>query len=284
MQMNGLVFAAIAPHGGIAIEEACPPEEREVAAATRAGFEELARRLLAARPDVVLVLTPHNVHIEGHMAIIDTGTMAGALPGAAHPVSLRGPVDRVFGYAVHEAFVAAGIPVVQVSYGGNDPATATMPMDWATLVPYWFLGGRTSPPLPLVAMTPARDLSPDMHVLAGETIARMARDSGKRVALIASADHAHAHDPNGPYGFSPSAARYDEAVLRVVREDNVAAFRDIAPALVAEAKADSWWQLLILSGALSQAAWTGELLSYEAPTYFGMACVAYAPTMVLADE
>jgi len=284
VQMNGLVFAAIAPHGGIAIAEACDPEERDVALGTREGFEELARRFVAARPDVVLVLTPHNVHIEGSMAIIDAGTMAGNLAGAARPVTLRGEVDRVFAYALHDALDAAGVPTVQVSYGGNDPASATMPMDWGTLVPYWFLGGRTQPPVPLVVLTPARDLSPDVHVLAGQAIATMARESGKRVALIASADHAHAHDPNGPYGFSPQAEVYDRSVLRVIQGGDVTRFREILPALVAEAKADSWWQMLMLSGALAGAAWAGELLSYEHPTYFGMACVSYTPAVVLGDE
>jgi len=40
---DGLVFAAIAPHGGLAIAEACTAEDRELAAATRAGLEELGR-------------------------------------------------------------------------------------------------------------------------------------------------------------------------------------------------------------------------------------------------
>jgi aromatic ring-opening dioxygenase LigB subunit len=32
----------------------------------------------------------------------------------------------------------------------------------------------------------------------------------------------------------------------------------------------------MLEGALDGGGWTGELLSYEAPTYFGMLCAAYA--------
>ena len=62
-----LVFAAIAPHGGLAIEEACTPEERGLAATTQAGMEELGKRFAAARPDAVVVATPHNVHIPGAM-------------------------------------------------------------------------------------------------------------------------------------------------------------------------------------------------------------------------
>src|SRR2546430_5734508 len=53
-----LVFAAIAPHGGVAVAEACPPHEREGAAITRAGMEELGRLLAATRPHVGVVATP----------------------------------------------------------------------------------------------------------------------------------------------------------------------------------------------------------------------------------
>lgn len=280
--MNGLVFAAIAPHGGITIEEACPPEERNVAAATRAGMEAMSARFIEARPEVAILLTPHNVHVSGAMAVVGAGAIAGALAGAAQPITLRGPIDRVFTYALREALVAGGVPTVEVSYGGNDAASATMPMDWATLVPYWFLGGRTSPQVPLVVVAPARDLSEEQHIRAGRIIAATARDSGKRVALIASADNAHTHDADGPYGFSPIAAEYDRAIVKAVRDNFLPEVRNIEPALVADAKADSWWQLLMLSGALEGTAWEGELLSYEAPTYFGMLCAAYTPAVVLA--
>ncbi|NUT54793.1 MAG: extradiol ring-cleavage dioxygenase, partial [Thermoleophilia bacterium] len=47
--------------------------------------------------------------------------------------------------------------------------------------------------------------------------------------------------------------------------------------LVEPAKADSLWQLAVLHGALGST-YDVELLSYEAPTYFGMLCAAYAPS------
>jgi aromatic ring-opening dioxygenase LigB subunit len=33
---------------------------------------------------------------------------------------------------------------------------------------------------------------------------------------VASADHAHAHDPEGPFGFDPSAPEYDARVVELV--------------------------------------------------------------------
>ena len=97
----GLVFAAIAPHGSMAIAEWCKPEDRELAAKTRAAMEELGRRFAAASPDVTVVLTPHNIHVERSMAVVLAGAMAGTLEGGAAPISMRVPVDREMAIAAH---------------------------------------------------------------------------------------------------------------------------------------------------------------------------------------
>jgi aromatic ring-opening dioxygenase LigB subunit len=149
-------------------------------------------------------------------------------------------------------------------------------MDWGVLIPLWFMGGRADPPVPLVVMTPARDLSAEDHIHAGAAVAVAARESGLRVAFIASADHGHAHDPQGPYGFDPAAKKYDQLICDLVREDHLDRLADIPLELVESAKADSWWQMLMLHGATASG-WQGRLLSYEAPTYFGMLTAAYLP-------
>jgi aromatic ring-opening dioxygenase LigB subunit len=105
--------------------------------------------------------------------------------------------------------------------------------------------------------------------------AALARATGKRrVALIASADHGHGHDPNGPYGFAPASADYDEQITAVIRENRLAELAGWDPGFAPSALADSWWQLLMLHGAIGSS-WEVELLSYEVPTYFGMACASF---------
>ncbi|TMD61111.1 MAG: extradiol ring-cleavage dioxygenase [Chloroflexi bacterium] len=271
-----LVFAAIAPHGGIAVAESLPPEQIGIATKTRAAMEELGRRFDAARPDATVVLTPHHVHVEGAMAVIVSGTLEGALGEDSHRVALRVPVDRGVAVGIRKALRDAGIPAVGVSFGGNDATQAVAPMDWGTLIPLWFMGGRREAPLPTVVVAPARDLSDDAHVRAGHAIALAAESSGRRVALIASCDHGHAHDPDGPYGFSPRAKEFDAQVVELVSQDRLAALLKVDRAVLDAAKVDSFWQMLMLHGALGDG-WHGELLSYEAPTYFGMLCAAYMP-------
>jgi aromatic ring-opening dioxygenase LigB subunit len=207
------------------------------------------------------------------MAVVVSGAMEGALDGGASRVAMYAAVDRRLARAVLDALKDARIPVVGISYGGNDQATAVMPMDWATQIPIHFMGGER---VPIVVVAPARDLPWDMHVAAGRAVAKVAEASGKRVALVASCDHGHAHDPNGPYGYAPESKMFDDRVVELVRRNALGELLTFEPGFVADAKADSFWQMLMLHGAIGSA-WRAELLSYEAPTYFGMLCAAFTP-------
>ena len=274
---DGLVFACIAPHGDLAIPEACSPDRAGLAKATQDGMAELARRFGAASPEVVVLITPHGIHVEGHFAVVVAGRVAGVLEDAPS-VALALDVDRGLALDVLAAFRQVGIPATAVSFGGNMPEAAVMPLDWGSLIPLWYLGGRRERPVPVVIVAPARDRPIDEHVAAGSVIAEVAARAGRRVALVASADQAHTHVADGPYGFDPAARPHDELIVSLLRQGRFGAIRDLDPAMIADAKPDAWWQELMLLGAIGEA-WTPEVLSYEAPTYYGMLCVAFdAPT------
>jgi aromatic ring-opening dioxygenase LigB subunit len=223
----------------------------DLAPELREAMLELGRRCTA---DVAVVLTPHNVHVEGHFAVVTAAKVG------------EHETDRVLAHEIVDALRADGLPVVGVSYGGNDPSEAAMPLDWGAEVPLQFV--RTPC---VVVIAPARDRPLDEHVRAGTAIARAT--DGKQVALIASADHGHAHDPDGPYGFDPATAAYD-ARFRDLLAGRPIDFTPLAE-LVDAAKADSLWQLLMLQGATTGPA---ELLAYAAPTYYGMAVAVLEAT------
>ena len=212
-------------------------------------MEELGRRFDAAAPDAAIVVTPHNVHVEGHFAVLNAARVG------------EHEVDRALAEATIGALRAAGLPVVGVSYGGNDATQAEHPLDWGTEIPLRFMSGK-----PVVVIAPARDRPLAEHVRVGEVLAKLPR----RQALIASADQGHAHDATGPYGFDPAAAEYDALAQEIIRSGDLD-FEPLAR-LVEPAKADSLWQMLVLQGTGSEV----ELLAYAAPTYYGMLVAASA--------
>ena len=88
-----LVFAAIAPHGTLAVPEA-PAAAVEGGERTQSAMEELARRFGGVSPDATIVLTPHNVHVDGHFAVVLAGALSGSLADWDAPtVELGCPVD-----------------------------------------------------------------------------------------------------------------------------------------------------------------------------------------------
>jgi aromatic ring-opening dioxygenase LigB subunit len=226
-----LVFACIAPHGDIDLDPALRP-----------AMEELGCRASASAPEVAVVVTPHSIHVDGHYAVVTSGKVG------------EHETDR----AVVDALLAAPLPILGVSYGGNDPATAEFPLDWGAEIPLSFVEAPK-----VVVVSPARDRPLEEHVQLGKAIASLPG----RIALIASADHGHAHTPDGIYGYHPAAAEYDALLQEIVASDRLDFF-PLAP-LAEDGKADSLWQLVVLQGAVGVDA-RADVLAYAAPTYYGM--------------
>jgi aromatic ring-opening dioxygenase LigB subunit len=272
-------IGVIAPHGDLAIAEACDEHTSSLATRTQAAMALMAARAGAARPDVAVVATPHNVHDGGHMAVLTSSEVAGRLEEVASPIELSCRVDRDLALGMVEAMNAAGAPTVGISFGGNDPAEAASPMDWGVLVPMWHLV-RCVPDLPVVVVAPARELDAVTHVAAGAAIARAARDLGRRVVFVASADQGHGHSAEGSYGFHPESAAFDAKVREIVERGAMGELVEIPEPEVRAALADSWWQMLMLHGGLQEdgRVFAAELLAYEAPTYYGMLTAVFEPS------
>ena len=256
-----IVFAAIAPHGGPVFDQPDGP--------TRRGMEELGHRFAAERPEAVIVITPHGVHVDGHFAVVRSHLLQGdASQWTDADTRYEGPGDPELADACVQALQAAGLPALGITFGATAAGSSTMPLDWGALIPLWFMRA------PAVVVSPCRALSNDEHVRAGEALA--AATGQRRLALIASADHGHGHTVDGPYGFAAESAEYDAEIQAIVRDNRLGALRGWDPGFAVAAKADSFWQLLMLHGALADG-FDAELLSYEAPTYFGMLTAAYTP-------
>lgn len=275
--MTGLVFACIAPHGSDVISELAG-DKAPSTAATRAAMEELGRRMEAARPETVVVLTPHGVRVAGAVCVMTTERATGELAGEQGRIQVDMKVDAELGYLIAERAAGAySVPVVAAIYGASGGDGCVTPLDWGAVVPLWFLGSRRPSPPALVSITPSRALSLEQLYDFGTALAEAASECGRRVALVASADWGHAHDPAGPYGYDPASAEFDAMVVRTIRLDSLDRLLTTDLDFAERAKVDGLWQAVILAGALQHTPMRGTLLSYEAPTYFGMLVAAYEP-------
>jgi len=285
-----LVFGAIAPHGFSLIPDVS--EDAEGGLATRAAMQELGRRAAAANVEAIVLAGPHGVRVEGAICLANVARGAGTLPWKDRQIEMNLPVDAALTDAIASAAQRRGVPVALAGYAGNRRDQSALPLDWGAMVPLWFLGhGRNLPGKghvlaeapaedagpPVVLITPSRALPREAMLAFGRAVADAAQADARRVAFVASCDWAHTHRDDGPYGFHPAAAEVDGQVVAAVKENDLGRLLGLDEELVRNGAIDGLWQALMLAGALAEVPMRGELLSYEAPRYYGMLVAAYAP-------
>lgn len=252
-------------------------------AKTRSSMVELGRGMAEAKPEAIIVLTPHGLRIDGSFCVANCSNMYGELSeqtvagmvgqdrsDKGVTITMRRSVDRELAKAVIDQARSAGLPVADANFATSEGRFSSLPLDWGAMIPLYFM-----PETPIVVITPSRALSYEMHIEFGQALARAVAQSGKRVGLIASCDWSHAHAVDGPYGFHEDAARLDERVVELLNSGEIERMTAFEDAFVDHAKPDGIWQSLILAGAIPPEARKPRFLSYEVPTYFGLMCASF---------
>jgi len=260
-----VVYACIAPHSGhLLLPDGAPTPVPQ----TRGAMRLIEADMLAARPDTVVVLTPHGVYVPGKMSLGIAATCRGELDGTTVSTPTDLGLASLWAYRATEL----GIPVVPLA--GEDP-DAPFPLDWGVVIPYALSALRISPLPSLVVACPARELSRAQLVDWGEALTQAADETDTRVALVASADQGHGHAADGPYGFTPISAKYDRDMGDAIRAGDLPRLLAWPEDYAEEALADSYWQTLPIIGVQKRVPLQGRFLSYEIDHYFGLICASY---------
>lgn len=289
--MAGLVFACVVPHGFPIIPDLS--DDAEGALTTREMMFEAGRRCAAAQPDVLVVATPHGTRVDNTICLASVARAAGTLHWEGRQLEMNVPVDGPMTDLIAERAEARGVPIAMASFAGNRRDQSAIPLDWGVITPLWFLGhgrnmvghGDVLAPAPaedigppVVIAAPSRLLPREQMVEFGIAIAEAAAQSGRRVAFVASCDWAHTHKESGPYGYHPAAAEVDAKVVAALQDNDPGRLIDLSPEEVENAAIDGLWQTLMLAGAMQHTPMQGEVLSYEAASYYSMIVATFTPT------
>lgn len=264
--MGKLVYSCITPHGGEIIPE-LSGGNLERMAKTREAMEIIRESMTRAKPDTIIVLTPHGARLKGQITIANSETMEGSFGENDRSYIMKRSVDRNLATSIYDHAISASLPVGMLNYGSASGSYSTLPLDWGALVPLAFM-----PDVPIVVITPTRDLDGDSLKNFGDVLRQTIEAGEGRVALVASCDWSHTHDSQGPYGYHPLAKDVDQRVVDMIRAgefEKVVSFTDQE---IEQAKPDGIWQTLVLAGAVPMEERDVVFLSYEAPTYFGLLC------------
>jgi aromatic ring-opening dioxygenase LigB subunit len=269
-----LVYACIAPHGD-EIVPALAGKNLALFSPTRKGMRRLAAQMRKARPDTIIVASPHNLRLLRHIGVVTSEYSTGRVALGGGEVCLRAMCDVELAVRIVESAGKRGIPAVGANYGTSSGDLSDLPMDWGTLIPLWFFLKPRRSKTKIVIVTPSREIPLVQNFEFGSAVAEVLEEEPKRTAFVASADQAHTHRKGGPYGYSMKAVEYDSRVLGSIRANRLESIMGFEPEFVEAAKPDSLWQMTMLAGILDKVPMRGEIFSYQVPTYYGMLCAGY---------
>ncbi|MDP9727634.1 extradiol ring-cleavage dioxygenase [Alicyclobacillus sp. TC] len=262
--MNPFVHTLISPHG-FELIPSLDTAKRPGIQRLRSALEKQGKRMTAAKPDLLVVLTPHGLRTTRYTTVTTSTWVRGLAEYDGEEASMECPVAQSFAVGYVEAAEAAGLPLLGVQFATAAGPLSVLPLDWGSMVPLWFM-----PDVPVVIITPARNLDKASYIRCGELLAEWTVRQKKRVGLIASCDWAHTHHEGGPYGFAKEAVELDQKVRDVLMRGEWEEMADWDSSFVEAAKPDGIPQILMLAGAVSKADRKITECEYECPTYFGM--------------
>jgi aromatic ring-opening dioxygenase LigB subunit len=265
-----LIYACIAPHAGDLIPETVRNENKVTL--TRQSMQEMGATLEALLPDVIVIVNPHGFRVQ---TAVSVSVAERAMAEWSSDVKLDFETDIELANLIADKATEMGVPIVRYIYGASSGSDCFIPLDWGAVVPLYFMGHRYKSKPKVVHLSPMKLLPNQTHYDFGSAIGQVLKETDKRIALIASADQAHAHDANGPYGFDPASAKYDAWMQEVVRSNHLDELLAADSALVEKGKPDSLWATLVLAGALKENPMKARFLSYEVNLYFGILCVEF---------
>src|SRR5712692_4933851 len=215
-----LVYACISPHGGEVIP-ALSGKKSALYSPTTKGMRTLAVQIKEAQPDTIVIASPHNLRFQKHIGVVISEYSSGKLIAGRRQIRLRARCDIELAKKIVAAAEGLALPVVAANFGALEGPMSDLAMDWGTLVPLWFVLKGAGLKSRIVIVTPSRGIPLRQNFDFGKAVAEASEKVEKRVAFVASADQAHAHRKNGPYGFDPRAKEYDQRVVEAIQHQKL---------------------------------------------------------------
>ncbi len=258
-----VVFAAITPHPPILIPEIGKDHIKEIAK-TQEAMKQLEQDLYAAKPDSIVIISPHG-HIQDNAFTINLN--------ADYKANFKDFGDFSLELQYRSDFMT--IQEIRAADESNQAAPIVMSsealIDYGFSVPLYCLTQHLKQ-LPIVPITPA-GLGYAEHYAFGQFLYRQLAKINKRFAIIASADLSHKLTKEAPGGFAEEGKEFDKKIASLLKKKSYQEIVNFDHAMAAAAGECGLRSIITLLGAVETLNASPDVLSYEGPFGVGyMVC------------
>lgn len=250
-----LKFAAICPHPPIIIPTIGHLASLKQVSNTIVGMEELAEKFARAKPETIIVISPHGPVGLDSFTISNSPTLAGHFYAFGDfKTEFVFKNDQNLIEKIKEEAEKVKIPLRIISI---------KELDHGTLVPlYYLIKGH-----PNVKVVPLAFSFLDLraHFKFGQILQSTIKSQKSKVGVVASGDLSHRLTTNAPAGYSIRGKEFDEKLVELLQKKDVKGILGMDKDLVEEAGECGHRSIVILLGALDGIDWEPEMLSYEGP-------------------
>lgn len=252
-----IVFSCFVPHAPILIPEVGQKNLDKLEDTIKA-YQSLEHEIYAAKPDILLVISPHKHEVKSSFTINQQPQFKVDFKQFGDLVTkLEFKNEMGFGYQIKE-LCEEYFPIV---------LTAEEKLDYGTGVPLYFLA-RNLPDIRIVSVSYS-DLGPEEHLKFGEILKEQINQAGKRVAIVASGDLSHKLHKDSPAGYSPKGQEFDQKIMKLLQDKDVEGLVKLDPQLIEEAGECGYKSLLVLLGIIKNLDYEAQQLSYQSPFGIG---------------
>lgn len=264
-----ILGAAVVPHPPIILPEIGHGEEEKISATT-AAYKEIASRIVALKPETIIITSPHSTMYADYFHISPgTQALGNMAQFRAPQVTVRIHYDLALGQKIADASLNVGIPAGLLGERNSN-------LDHGTLIPIRFLqeAGLDLDHVEFLRIG-LSGMSAAIHYKFGQAIAQAVDELERQVFFLASGDLSHKLKAEGPYGFVAEGPVFDSQVMENLSGADffkLLTMDDKICSRAAECGLRSFW---IMAGALDKTAVTAEKLSYEGPFGVGYGVVNF---------
>lgn len=261
--------AFIVPHPPLIIPAVGHGREAEIQQTIDA-YDEVARRIAALEPELVIVTSPHAPAYRDWFHV-SPGTRASGDLSQFHAYDTRLTVDYDTEYVSTLCAEAENQEFPAGTAGERDAA-----LDHATYIPLWFIDKfYTDYHAVRIGLSGFDSIK---HYQFGQLINECVEKLGRKAVFVASGDLSHTLAEDGPYGYTPEGPVYDEQITAAMATGDFMRFLTFEDSFLDKIGDCGTRSFQIMAGALDRKAVRSELLSYEGPFGVGYAVASFEPT------